>query len=97
MVNILLICFKKSSKNLKFFNASLKTENIDYEKQSNGDWYNYSFNERDINIIKYYIIYHCLVIQNEEYFIKDYIKLHKNLSDVQKTEFIQLQRHRFGK
>lgn len=42
-------------------------------------------------------MYYNLLIQNEEYFIKDYIKLHKNLTDTEISDYMQLQFKRFGK
>ena len=76
MVNIILICFKKSNI-LKKIDKKLNEEKREFDKQSNDDWYNYRFNESSINIISFYIIYFNLKIQNEEYYIKQYIRLHK--------------------
>ena len=71
MVNIILICFKRNNKNLKQFDKKLNEDNIEFDKQSNHDWYNYRFNDKNINTISFYIIYFNLKIQNEEYFIND--------------------------
>ena len=60
----LLICFLVKTKKLKFFEAKLKNENIEYSKEKNDDWYNFRFNDKHIEIIKYYILYFKLVIQN---------------------------------
>ena len=57
MVKDLLICFIVKSKNLKKFEEKLKNENIEYSKEKNNDWYNFRFNEKNIEIIKYYILY----------------------------------------
>ena len=95
MVNIILICFKKSSI-LKKIDKKLKEENIEYDKESNDDLYNYRFND-NINIISFYIIYFNIKIQNEEYFIKQYIRHHKNLTQEQKDKIFFEERKRFGK
>ena len=93
----LLICFLVKSKNLKKFEEKLKNENIVYSRELNDDWYNFRFNEKHIEIIKYYILYFKLVIQNEHFFIIDYFRLHKKLTDQEKNEVIFIERKRFGK
>ena len=40
MVNIILICFKESNI-VKKFDKKLKDENVEFNKESNDDWYNY--------------------------------------------------------
>ena len=87
MVNIILICIKKSNI-LKKIDKKLNDENIEFDKESNDNWYNYRFNDKQINMISFYIIYFNLKIQNEEYFIKQYIKDHKIFLE---------ERKRFGK
>ena len=71
--------------------------NIEYLKEKNDDWYNFRFNEKNIEIIKYFILYIKLVIQNEHFFIIDYFRLHKKLTDQEKNEVIFIERKRFGK
>ena len=94
----LLICFLvKSKKNLEKFETKLKNENIEYSKEKNDDWYNYRFYEKNIEIIKYYILYYKLVIQNEHYYIIDYFRLHKKLTNEEKNQIIINERKRFGK
>ena len=94
---VILICFKKSNI-LKKIDAKLKEENnIEFDKESNGNWYNYRFNDKNINMISYYIIYFNLKIQNEEFFIKQYFKLNKSLTENEKSEYMQMQFKRFGK
>ena len=93
---IILICFKKS-KTLKKFDKKLKDDNIEFDKEKNNDWYNYRFNDEQINLISFYIIYFNLKIQNEEYFIKQYIRLHKNLTQSERDKFFIEERKRFGK
>ena len=93
----LLICFLVKSKNLKKFEEKLKNKNIEYSKEKNDDWYNFRFNEKNIEIIKYFILYYKLIIQNEHYFIIDYFRLHKKLSNEEKNEIIINERKRFGK
>ena len=51
------------SKNLKNFELKLKNENIIFTKEKNDDWYNYRFYERNIEIIKYYILYFITNLQ----------------------------------
>ena len=98
MVNLdLLICFKVKSKNLKKFELKLKNEKIDYTRETNDDWYHFRFNEKNIEIIKYYILYFNLIIQNEHFYIIDYFLLHKKLTIEEKNEFIIIERKRFGK
>ena len=92
MVNIILICFKRNNKNLKKFDKKLNEE-----KETNDDWYNYRFNNKNIQIISYFIIYFSLKIENEEYFIREYIRLHKNLSEKECDEVFFSERKRFGK
>ena len=96
MVNIILICFKKSNI-LKQFDKKLKDENMEFDKESNDDWFNYRFNDKQINLISFYIIYFNLKIKNEEYFIKQYIRHHKNLTQDQKDKIFIEERKRFGK
>ena len=93
----LLICFLVKSKNLKKFEEKLKNENIVYSRELNDDWYNFRFNEKNIEIIKYFILYYKLIIQNEHYFIIDYFRLHKKLTNEEKNEIIINERKRFGK
>ena len=93
---VILICFKKSII-LKKFDKKLKEEDIEFDKESNDDWYNYRFNDKNINMISYYIIYFNLKIQNEEYFIKQYIKHHKNLTQQEQDAIFISERKRFGK
>ena len=96
MVNTILICFKKSNI-LKKFDKKLSDDNIEFDKQANDDWYNYRFNDKNINTIQYYIIYFNLNIKNEEFFIKQYIRLHKNLTQEQRDKIFFDERKRFGK
>ena len=93
----LLICFLVKTKKLKSFEEKLKNENIVYSKEKNDEWYNYRFYEKNIKIIKYYVLYFKLVIQNEHLFIIDYFRLHKKLTDEEKNEVIFIERKRFGK
>ena len=50
-----------------------------------------------IKIYQFNQILYNLEAQNEEYFTKDYFKLHKNLTQNDKNENIKLQFSRFGK
>ena len=93
---VILICFKKSNI-LKKFDKKLKEHNMDFDKENNDDWYNYRFQDKNINLISYYIIYFNLKIQNEEYFIKQYFKLNKSLTQQQKDDVFFNERKRFGK
>ena len=93
----LLICFLVKTKKLKNFETKLKNEKIIYSKEKNDDWYNYRFLLKNIEIIKYYILYFNLVIQNEHFFIIDYLRLNKKLTDEEKNEVIINERKRFGK
>ena len=97
MVNIILICFKRNNKNLKKFDKKLNEEKINFDKETNDDWYNYRFNNKNIQIISYYIIYFSLKIENEEYFIREYIRLHKNLTEKECDKIFFDERKRFGK
>ena len=92
---MILTCFKKSNI-LKKFDKKWNEDNIEFDKQSNDDWYNYRLNDKNINTISFYIIYFNLKIQNEEYFIKQYIRLHKNLTQEQRDEIFISERKRFG-
>ena len=94
---VILICFKKSNSTLKKFDKKLKEHNIKIDKEINDDWYNYRFQDKNINLISYYIIYFNLKIQNEEYFIKQYFKLNKSLTQQQKDDVFFNERKRFGK
>ena len=96
MVNTILICFKKSNI-LKKFDKKLIDNNIEFDKQNNDNWFNYRFNDKNINTIQFYIIYFNLKIQNEEYFIKQYFKLNKSLTQQQKDDVFFNERKRFGK
>ena len=93
---VILICFKKSTI-LKKFDKKLQEEDIEFNKEINDDWYNYRFKDININMISYYIIYFNLKIQNEEYFIKQYFKLNKNLTENEKSEYMKMEFKRFGK
>ena len=97
MVNIILICFKRNNKNLKKFDKKLNEEKIDFQKETNDDWYNYRFNNKNIQIISYFIIYFSLKIENEEYFIREYIRIKKNLTEKECEQVFLLERKRFGK
>ena len=65
MVNIILICFKKSNK-FKKFDKKLNEEKTEFDKELNDNWYNYWFNDKNINFISFSIIYFNLEIENEE-------------------------------
>ena len=93
---VILICFKKSNI-LKKFDKKLQEHNIEFNRENNDDWYNYRFQDKNINLISYYIIYFNLKIQNEEYFIKQYFKLNKSLTQQQKDDVFFNERKRFGK
>ena len=93
----LLICFLVKSKNLKSFEEKLRNEKIVYSRELNDEWYNYRFYEKNIEIIKYFILYFKLVIKNEHFFIIDYFRLHKKLTNEEKNEIIIIERKRFGK
>ena len=93
---VILICFRKCSI-LKKFDKKLKEENIEFDKESNDNFYNYRFNDKNINLVSYYIIYFNLKINNEEYFIKMYIKHHKNLTEKEKDNIFFEEMKRFGK
>ena len=88
MVKDLLICFLVRTKKLKFFEAKLKNENIEYSKEKNDNWYNFRFNEKNIEIIKYYILYFKLVIQNEHFFIDNHNFKDNEYSDVPTFDLI---------
>ena len=90
-----LILFRHSIK-LKQFDKQLNDNNIIYKKVNNLPFYNYTFKMQNINKIMFYILYNNLIIQNEEFFIKWFLKNNK-LSETQKSEYIQLQFKRFGK
>ena len=90
-----LILFKKSKK-LKLFDKQLNDNNIIYKKVNNLPFYNYMFKMQNINKIMFYILYNNLIIENEEFFIKWYIKNNK-LNEDEKNDYIQLQFKRFGK
>ena len=79
--------FSKNKK-IKIFEAKLKNENIVYSRELNDDWYNFRFNEKNIEIVKYFILYFKLVIQNEHFFIIDYFRLHKKLTNEEQNEII---------
>ena len=53
----ILICFKQNKRIIDFENK-LKLENILYDKQYIG---NFTFNNKDIQIVQYYIIYYNLI------------------------------------
>ena len=93
---VILICFKKCSI-LKKFDKRLKEEHIEFDKESNDNFYNYRFNDKNINLVSYYIIYFNIKIQNEEYFIKMYIRYHKNLTETEKNNIFFEEMKRFGK
>ena len=90
-----LILFKKSKK-LKLFDKQLNDNNIRYDKVNNLPFYNYMFKMQNINKIMFYILYNNLIIENEEFFIKWYIKNNK-LNEDEKNDYIKLQFKRFGK
>ena len=93
----LLICFLVKSKNLKKFELKIKEEKNFYTRELNDDWYNFRFYEKNIEIIKYFILYYNLIIQNEHFFITDYFRLNKKLPIEEKNEVINNERKRFGK
>ena len=93
---VILICFMKCAI-LKKFDKKLIEDNIEFDKESNDDWYNYRFNDKNINLVSFYIIYFNLKIQNEEYFIKIYIRYHKNLTQQEKDNIFFEERKRLGK
>ena len=47
---VILICFKKSNI-LKKFDKKLKEHNIEFDKENNDDWYNYRFDDKNINMM----------------------------------------------
>ena len=94
MVNVLIL-FKKSKK-LKLFDKQLNDNNIRYDKVNNLPFYNYTFKMIQINKIMFFILYNNLIIHNEEFYIKWYLKNNK-LNEDEKNDYIKLQFKRFGK
>ena len=88
----ILISFKKNKRIIDFDNK-LILEKIYFDKQIN----NYIFNDKDINIVQYYIIYYNLIITNHEFFVKQYIKLHRILDKNEINKLLITEYKRFGK
>ena len=89
----ILICFKNNKKIIDFENK-LKLENVYFDKQYTN---NFTFNDKDIQIIQYYIIYYNLIITNHEFFEKQYIKLHRILDKNEINKLLISEYKRFGK
>ena len=89
----ILICFKQNKRIIDFENK-LKIENIFYDKQYIS---NFTFNDKDIQIVQYYIIYYNLIITNHEFFVKQYIKLHRILDKNEINKLLISEYKRFGK
>ena len=89
----ILICFKQNKRIIDFENK-LKIENIFYDKQYIS---NFTFNNKDIQIVQYYIIYYNLIITNHEFFVKQYIKLHRILDKNEINKLLISEYKRFGK
>ena len=92
MTMTILICFKKYINKLQDFENKLILEKVYFDKQIN----NYIFNDKDINIVQFYIIYFNLIIINQEFFVKQYLKLHKNLSKNEIIKILINEYKRFG-
>ena len=90
-----LILFRNNKK-LKLFNNQLVENKIIYKTENNSPFVNYHFKMMQINKIMYYILYNNLIIENEEFFIKWYLKNNK-LTQEQKNDYMQLEFKRFGK
>ena len=89
----ILICFKQNKRIIDFQNK-LKIENIFYDKQYIS---NFTFNNKDIQIVQYYIIYYNLIISNHVFFVHQYIMLHKNLGKNEINKLLISEYKRFGK
>ena len=89
----ILICFKQNKRIIDFENK-LKIENIFYDKQYIS---NFTFNDKDIQIVQYYIIYYNLIIINHVFFVNQYIKLHKNLDKNEINKLLITEYKRFDK
>ena len=89
----ILICFKQNKRIIDFENK-LKIENIFYDKQYIS---NFTFNDKDIQIVQYYIIYYNLIITNHEFFVKQYIKLHRILDKNEINKILITEYKRFDK
>ena len=85
------IKFKKN-KRIQEFENELILKKIYFDKQIN----NYIFNEKDINIIQYYIIYYNLSIINHEFFVKQYIKLFRILDKNEINKLLMREYNRFN-
>ena len=85
------IKFRKNKKLQKFENE-LILKKIYYDKQIN----NYIFNEKDIKIIQYYIIYYNLSIINHDYFVRQYIKLFHILDKNEINKLLMREYSRFN-
>ena len=90
-----LILFRNSKK-LKAFDKHLIENKIIFKKENNSPFVNYHFKMVQINRIMYYILYNNLIIENEEFYIKWYLKNNK-LTQSEKDNYMQLQFERFGK
>ena len=88
----ILICFKQNKRIIDFENK-LKIENIYFDKQYTN---NFTFNNKDIQIIQYYIIYYNLIITNHDFFVRQYIKLHKNLNKNEINKLLLTEYSRFN-
>ena len=82
----------KQNKRIQEFQNELILKKIYYDKQIN----NYIFNEKDINIIQYYIIYYNLSIINHEFFVKQYIKLFHILDKNEINKLLMSEYSRFN-
>ena len=89
----ILICFKNNKKIIDFENK-LKLENVYFDKQYIS---NFTFNDKDIQIVQYYIIYYNLIIINHVFFVNQYIKLHKNLDKNEINKLLITEYKRFDK
>ena len=85
------IKFKKN-KRIQEFENELILKNIYFDKQIN----NYIFNDKDINIIQYYIIYYNLSINNHDYFVRQYIKLFHILDKNEINKLLMREYSRFN-
>ena len=90
-----LILFRNSKK-LKSFDKQLVENKLIFKKENNKPFVNYQFKMVHINKIMYYILYNNLIIENEEFFIKWYLKNNK-LTQSEKNDYMQMQFDRFGK
>ena len=95
MVDKVLIVLRKCN-NIKKFEKECREIKLFFTGEKDGKFIYYTFEVRQLEKVKMLLLYYKLIPDNEEFYIKDRLKLIKH-NETEKQELINQEFKRFGK